>query len=343
LAFRISQQRRHVIAVALAVMTLLLISLEHHLGLHEGTRAVRYFSLLPVLVGAALLRPLMVLLLGVFVLSAQQLEGLLHPLLNNPEAGLRLVGRILLIASCVWISSLKVGLQQRNQEIRVQLINSLRASALAHEIRQPLAVILLSSRELLRYSEYQDAPDPASAATLERLQEAAEQLDATSRTMATLLRSVRTEQRPLDLAGVVRNALTTIEPLLASHRTQLSRKGTDHPVEVIGDGQQLNIACANLLRNAIEAMEHVAPSRRRLQVSLERIDDQACLTVSDSGPGLPCSLDALLNRASTKPNGMGLGLWIIQTIAQHHSGVLEARRSQTLGGAELQIILPCRR
>jgi signal transduction histidine kinase len=340
---RRQRQRRNALMLGLAVMTLLLIGLEHQLGLHEGTRAVRYFSLLPVLAGAALLPPVPLLVLGVFVLSAQQLEGQLHPLLDNPEADLRLMGRVLVIGACLWISSLRRGLQERNRELRVQLMNSLRASALAHEIRQPLTVILLTSRELLRNFEHQDSPDPACTAAAGMLHEASEQLDATIRSMASLLRSMKTEQRPVDLAAVLAGALVALEPQLRSSHTLLKSQGTDRPLQVIGDGEQLKIACGNLLRNALEAMESVEPSRRRLLVSLEHHSDLASLMVADSGPGLPCGLDELMNQTSSKPNGMGLGLWIVQTIAQHHGGVLEASRSRELGGAELRFSLPYRR
>ena len=340
-----AERQRHIKALllALAAMTVLLIWLEHLLGLHEGTRAVRYFSLLPVLAGAALLKPRPLLLVGVFVLAAQQLEGRIHPLLDNPEADLRLMGRILVVGTCVWISTLRVGLQRRNREMRVQLINSLRASALAHEIRQPLAVIQLSSRQLLRNFEHQEGADPACSAAMEQLHEAAEQLDVRTRAIATLLRSVKTDQRMVDLAAVLNGAMAALEAQLTNSQALLLSDGMDRSIHVIGDGEQLNIACANLLRNALEALETVKPSRRRLLVSLERINDQACLTVADSGPGLPAALDDLLNRASAKSNGMGLGLWIVQTIAQHHGGVLQGERSRTLGGAELKLTVPCRR
>lgn len=329
--------------LVLAALTLLFLAIEHHLGLHEGNRAVRYFSLIPMLAGAALLRPVQLLPLGLFILSAQQIEGLQHPNLDNPEAVLRLTGRILILVTCLWISRLRVALQRRNLEMKVQLVNSLRASTLAHEIRQPLSVILLSSRELLRIQEAQQSSDPAGAATLGRLHQAAEQLDNTTRAMATLLRSVKTERGGrVDLAAVVRTTLSVLEPQLITGGIRLQRQGLEQPLPLRGDGEQLRIACSNLIRNALDAVQSADPARRQLCVSLEQQADRACLCVSDTGPGLPCGLDELLDRASSKPNGMGLGLWIVHTIAQHHGGVLEAGRSRKLGGAELRLSLPLR-
>lgn len=337
-------RREITLVLPLAGLVLLLLSLEHHLGLHDGTRAVRHFSLLPVLIGAALLRPVPLALLALFTLGVQEVEAsLFHPLLENPEANLRLLGRLLTVGACVWISILRIDLQRSNQALKTQLLNSRRASALAHEIRQPLAVILLNSRTLLRNLEHQDGPDPAAAVSLGGLHEAAEQLDATTRAMAMLLRGDTLANNRVDLAAVVNAALGALGARLLSSGTQLQRQGTEGPLMVIGDAGPLEIACGNLLRNAIEALEAQQPSRRILRVSMAIVGERALLRVADSGPGLPCGLEPLLERSSGKPDGMGMGLWIVQTIAQHYGYALEADRCRSLGGAELRLNLPCAR
>lgn len=337
--------RREITAVLpLAGLVLLLLSLEHLLGLHDGMRAFRHFSLLPVLLGAGLLRPAALVILALFTLGAQEFEAsLLHPLLENPEANLRLMGRLLTVGACLWISLLRMDLQRSNQDLKTQLLNSRRASALAHEIRQPLAVILLNSRNLLRDLEHRDGPDPAEKVLLGVLHEAAEQLDATTRAMALLLRGGRVSQESVDLAAVVNAALSAMDARLLRSGIQLQRQELEAPVMVIGDAGPLGVACGNLLRNAIEALEEQQPSQRILRVSIAFVGERALLRVADSGPGLPCDLELLLERSSSKPNGMGMGLWIVQTIAQQYGYALEASRCRSLGGAELQLTLPCAR
>jgi nitrogen-specific signal transduction histidine kinase len=64
------------------------------------------------------------------------------------------------------------------------------------------------------------------------------------------------------------------------------------------------------------------------------------LVIADSGPGLPSTnLRDLLMR-STKPQGMGVGLLTVQSIACRHSGAPHLGRSQHLGGAERRLRLP---
>ena len=62
--------------------------------------------------------------------------------------------------------------------------------------------------------------------------------------------------------------------------------------------------------------------------------------MADSRPGLPSSnlRDLLMN--SSKPNGMGMGLLTVQSIASRHHGVLMLGRCERLGGAELRLRLP---
>jgi signal transduction histidine kinase len=126
-------------------------------------------------------------------------------------------------------------------------------------------------------------------------------------------------------------------------QVRLRAVGLDAPLWIQGDGEQLGIAAANLLRNACDALALVAPGQRQLLVRLQRQRTRACFTVADSGPGLPQHLAGLQAHGSAKLGGMGLGLVIVQAIAEAHGGELLAGRSRALGGAELRLRLPSRR
>ncbi|MFO7627961.1 MAG: ATP-binding protein, partial [Prochlorococcaceae cyanobacterium] len=152
-------------------------------------------------------------------------------------------------------------------------------------------------------------------------------------------RSVKTDHVRLDLAAVVKSALLSLRPLLQSSAAELTSSDLDHPLPLIGDAEQLRIACGNLLSNGLEALQMVPPSQRRLLVKLESRDGQATLTVADSGSGLPQEQIEQMILASTKSDGMGLGLFIAQAIARNHGGDLLAYRSLELGGAELRLTL----
>ena len=103
---------------------------------------------------------------------------------------------------------------------------------------------------------------------------------------------------------------------------------------VLVDRIQIQQVLVNLMRNAIEAM---ADSEvRQIEIRSRREDDGFVrVTVSDSGPGLPPEVAGRLFQpfVTTKPEGMGIGLSICQTIVQAHEGRIWAEPSRQGGTA----------
>jgi two-component system OmpR family sensor kinase len=120
---------------------------------------------------------------------------------------------------------------------------------------------------------------------------------------------------------------------------------TEEDVEVLGDGDRLLQALANLLSNAIRHTPEGTP----IVVEVVRDEDRVVLTVADEGPGLdPETIDHAFERfwrgdpgRTRATGGVGLGLAITAAIAHSHGGEVSARnRSGT--GAEFSITLPAR-
>ena len=146
------------------------------------------------------------------------------------------------------------------------------------------------------------------------------------------------------LAGVVQEgeggkAAEPIEALLAKadltrYRIQLETQGLEEPVTVLGDREQLQLVVHNLIRNAIEA----TGADGHLRLALHRQAKAVELEVADDGPGFPqgpVDLDGLL-MASTKSEGMGIGLYVVRCAVDNHNGSLEIGRSD-LGGASVRL------
>jgi signal transduction histidine kinase len=112
---------------------------------------------------------------------------------------------------------------------------------------------------------------------------------------------------------------------------------------MLGNPRQLEIVAANLLKNAREAVETLAPGReRKVQLSLKQEGSQLELVIKDTGPGIdPNDLPKLfLPYFSTKGSkGMGVGLYLAREIAQAHGGSLESV-SAPGKGAEFLLRLP---
>ena len=228
-------------------------------------------------------------------------------------------------------------LARQQKQLQQDLRASLRASALIHEVRQPLSVLLLQIRAL---QVGQAADNRSRQDEVERLQLRAAEINRTIDALGSLLSTAnRREPQSLDLSRLVGDALTRLQEQFSTHQIDVDCQQVVSGLVLCGDRRQLELATANLLRNAIEALIDQSYGPRRLMVSLRRHDGHAVLQVADNGPGLK-SLDLNeLQLDSNKMGGMGLGLYVVDLIATNHDGSLQLGRSPVLGGAELTLNL----
>jgi PAS domain S-box-containing protein len=235
--------------------------------------------------------------------------------------------------------------ERQRRELEQKLKTSLTAAAIAHEIQQPLAAILLNCRLVEQMLAGQDAGalQPQLRKKLGALSRQGERVVVTMERMRMLLRNVETTHTTVDLAAVLESALLFLRPEFKARNVALSEEGLEEPCPLQGDGPQLQMAAVNLIRNAIEAMDQVPKGGRRLLLQLQRHPERLSIVVADSGPGFPpdyrndSSWELL---RSSKSTGIGLGLFLAQTAATNHHGQLRIGRSGSLGGAEVVIDLP---
>jgi two-component system, OmpR family, sensor kinase len=112
---------------------------------------------------------------------------------------------------------------------------------------------------------------------------------------------------------------------------------------VLGDADRLVVALDALLENAVA---HTEPGDR-IEVSVRLEDTRAVIAVTDSGCGIPpADLDRIFGRfthaepyRSREAGGFGLGLPIVQAIAEAHGGSVQVR-SASSGGATFEMVIP---
>jgi signal transduction histidine kinase len=220
-----------------------------------------------------------------------------------------------------------------------KLVQSLQASALVHELRQPLSQLLLQLKRLQHRMEQQAAPDPVLEQSLDELLQSGRQMDGLIDAIHRLLGPAPRRFTRLNLCAIAAASLQALRPALQAEAVAVQVADLDQPAWIQADAAHLQIAVANLLRNALEALRHTPPPRQ-LRLQIDRTREAVVLQVGDSGPGLPV-LDwrqLLLNSSATA--GMGLGLMIVQSIASNHGGRLILGRSADLGGALVSLSLP---
>jgi signal transduction histidine kinase len=111
---------------------------------------------------------------------------------------------------------------------------------------------------------------------------------------------------------------------------------------VKGHGVQLRQVVLNLVTNACDAMSGIPSGRRKLTVKSRRVTpNEVEVSVSDCGPGFPEEMLQHLFEPfrTTKPDGLGLGLAICQSVIAAHGGELVATNN-TAEGATVSFTLP---
>lgn len=216
------------------------------------------------------------------------------------------------------------------------------SGAVAHEIRQPLASMLANAEAawaLLAGGELDaDSVRPILADIIADNRRAAQVI----KRMQSMLRYSQTERRPEQLNELVMETLALSRAdLLRRQVVVIQSLGNELP-RVVADRVQIQQVILNLIVNACDAMESVAPDRRRLWIGTSMHPQLGGeLSVRDSGPGIEESmLEQIFDSfVSTKSSGLGLGLSISRKIVLAHGGRLWAERAAG-GGAIFRLTLP---
>ena len=202
------------------------------------------------------------------------------------------------------------------------------AVAIAHEVGQPVAAININCDALLRMLRA-DSPD------LERVRAATQRASRDARRAADIFARIRDlfsrSGGPPPAAVDLNEA---IEEVVALKRNEIRNVGVTLQMELsddlphaLCDRVQLQQVIVNLITNAIQAMNGAGNTRNQLLIRTERIGDaEVQATFRDTGIGVePSKMDQMFGAFyTTKPDGMGMGLWISRSIVEKHKGRLWA-------------------
>ena len=212
----------------------------------------------------------------------------------------------------------------------------------AHELRSPLAALKLQAQALR--GDTLDAAQRETAVT--RLNQG---IDRAIRMVEQLLALARAEAgaspaqpTPVALMDVVRLAVGDALPGAQAAGIDLGVADAGAALPVQGDSEALRMMLRNLIDNAVK----YTPAPGRVDVSLRQDGRQAVLCVDDSGPGIAAAdRERVFDRfyrgtqAQQHAGGSGVGLAIVQAVAQRHGGTVRLDTSP-LGGLRAEVRLP---
>jgi two-component system sensor kinase FixL len=237
---------------------------------------------------------------------------------------------------------------RRLQELQSELLHVARlsdmgqmASALAHELNQPLTAVsnwMTAARRTLKV-HVPDAP-AAISDFMDKAIDQAERAGQIIRRLRNFVERGETERNAEDINKVVEEAaaLAMVGGKENSVRASFDFAAGLPPVWI--DKIQVQQVVTNLVRNALEAMSDSPHRRLSLATGLAE-DGMVEVSVVDTGPGLPADIAARLFQpfTTTKEKGMGLGLSISRSIIDNMGGRLTARPNPE-GGLIFAFTLP---
>lgn len=236
----------------------------------------------------------------------------------------------------------------RQQQEKLQFTSRLTtmgemASSLAHELNQPLTAITNYSEGALgRLKERQ--------ISTEELQSVLEKTSAQARRAGGIIRRIRefgkrseARRRPTPPRQVVENAIGFAEIEAGKKRVTIAASIDPTLEPLMIDPLLIEQVLLNLLKNAIDAMEHATVRRIDVLVRRSLLDGMAEFAVIDRGSGIPDEYFANLFEPffTTKPEGMGMGLNICRSIIEFHQGRLSVEKNpEHTGGTIMRFTLP---
>jgi hypothetical protein len=216
------------------------------------------------------------------------------------------------------------------------------ASAIAHELNQPLAAIATYNHSCMRMLQ---SGNPDSGELQQAMHICRDQAKRAGKIIQRLRELLRppgpafTEQNLNELVGAV---LRLAEPEAHEAGISFERRLAGAPPLVRADRLLIEQVALNLVRNAVEAVQALPEERRRITVATRvEGDGSGTLLVADLGEGVPDEAkDRLFDPfVTTKPGGLGLGLSICRSVVEAHGGTIR-HEAHVPKGASFAFTLP---
>ena len=215
------------------------------------------------------------------------------------------------------------------------------ASAIAHEIRNPLNYINLTLDHLrASFAPADYAKQEKFAALTTQLKSEVARINTHVTEFLNYSRPAKLEMQPVDLYAVARDALSLIEPQAAASNVETRVDKHDEVPSVMADAESLRSALTNLIINGLQATDGTG-GKLSIMLSDEEQGQRVRIEISDTGRGIaPEDISKVFEPYySTKETGTGLGLAIVRKAVDEHHGTISVK-SKLGEGTTFTITLP---
>jgi len=200
---------------------------------------------------------------------------------------------------------------------------------IVHDVGNPLAGLsMLAARIKRRTDREPTAPIGVCREAVEEIESTVHRLDTIIRDFKSFARVQRLELADVHLPTFLKEVVVFWEPEATTRGIGL-RLDSDDPSPIRVDREKLRRAIDNLVKNALEAIEH-GPGTISI-ASHVLTTGNVGIMIADDGPGIPGEVEAFRLFETTKPNGTGLGLPIVREIVVAHGGGIDFARGDPCG------------
>ena len=215
---------------------------------------------------------------------------------------------------------------------------------LSHELRNPLSPIL-NAVGLLRLLKQQDPIQQQARAIIERqVEQLTHLVDELLEVSRITTGRIRLKQEHVDIRGIVQCAIETVRLLVTQRKHELSVTLPPEPIWLFADSTRMEQVVVNLLTNAAKYTDDGG----HIWLTVQQEGEEAVLRVRDTGVGIAPDLlpqifdlftqaERSLDRAH---GGLGVGLTVVQRVAELHGGRVEAYSAGLGEGSEFIVRLP---
>jgi len=231
---------------------------------------------------------------------------------------------------------------ERARELEAESMRQRLLATLSHELRNPLAPILMWTSTLKRLRA-EDTEVLRGLQAIEHSVALARRLIEDLTDVSRLERgAIELRHEPVDLRETVLRAIERSREPLAQAGLSVTRELPPDAVPVEGDPARLFQVVDNLIGNAVK----FTPPDGRVAIVLARRGENAELRVSDTGPGLAPDVRPRLFmpfvQGRNARGGLGVGLAIARRLVALHRGGIEALPEGDLGGTTIVVTVPLR-
>ena len=226
----------------------------------------------------------------------------------------------------------RVSMEERLESERIDSIVRL-AAGVAHELGNPLNSLTihlqLIERKLKKLAKQPNATKLTES--LQVCQGEVERLDGIITHFLKAIRPQKLELNELDLLGLVEDVLRVQEAELSNRKLEVKVEVSDDLPIILGDRDQIKQAFFNLIKNAMEAMQPGGS----LRILARCDDDYVYLQFVDNGSGISEEDLSKVFQAyyTTKEEGHGLGMMIVERIMREHGGQINIESRKEAGTA----------